>query len=118
MREFKFLNKPRREVLDVIFTQNDLTLIKNYCVDFVNRHVNNIDIDLLNYYRWIGIIEKTFSNGVLSNITINYFRSSGRCTIKIEILGNNPSCFIVKSVAKFSPYNNFSAAHFYPDEEL
>ena len=117
MRNFKFLNKPKRPVLDVIFREWDLELLKLYCNDLYGNLTHHTNNDLSYYYSWIGLVEKTFNDGKLAKFTINYYKENQRIMINISVLGDGTS-FIIDSVTKYNQYDNVSAVYYYPNEEL
>ena len=68
MIDFKFLQS-KRPILDSLLTEEEITNIREYCVDIANGNTD----DLLKYYHSIGIIEKSFLDGVLRRIAINFY---------------------------------------------
>ena len=72
MRAFKFLEKPKRPILDSLLTEEDITVIREYCVDIARNDCDN----LIEYYPYIGLLGKSFLGGVLSRISINFYPSS------------------------------------------
>jgi len=104
MRDFKFLYKTKSPILESIFTEHELTIIREYCVDFIRREH---DSDLLKYYPHVGLTNKTFGNGILVGIGINFYPLSRNepQRIQLEIDIDNRAynyVFAVKSVVVFS----------------
>ena len=118
MRDFKFLIKPKREVLEILFSVEELNILKNYCVDFLDAYKNNTYSDLNKYYLKIGLVVKVFRNGALHGFNINFFRGEAKMDIYITLYGENGTDFIIERVIKYNAYDNISTAHFYPDEQL
>ena len=80
MKEFKFLHRSKRPILDSIFTEDELTCMREYCVDICVG-----DNDLLKYYHEIGLVEKRYFNGKLTGVAINFYKERTRCYINIDI---------------------------------
>ena len=96
MRDFKFLYKTNRPILESIFTDDELTLIKEYCIDISKGESGD---DLLKYYHNIGIIEKSFLDGVLRRIAINFYPVSHELSrIHMEIDVSTYGIFYVFTV--------------------
>ena len=101
MRAFKFLEKSKRPILDSVFTEDELTHIREYCIDIIRYINNNENVDLLQYYPRIGMVEKRYIDGALSGVTINFFqRPRKRILMRIEI--NVHSIFFITTVRYMS----------------
>ena len=107
MKQFKFFEQPQYPILETIFNLSEIFYLKSYCTDFV-YHYNNIEVALDIYYNQIGLIEKRFTDGMLSGISINYFKNNSRFLIRIDFRGNQPyDCtFTVRDIYKEQPGAN------------
>ena len=82
MTPFKFFKNTKRPILDSLFTEDELTLIDEYCVDICQG--TNSD-ELLRYYPRIGIINKSFLDGELRRIGIHYYPFSDHNLARIHM---------------------------------